>query len=171
MKKVNHFTWSLALSVWIFYFYFEYNIFETIIFSLIVAMISWLPDIDIRIVNESRKLLKASFYLLLPIHFIVKTIFKHRTITHSLFIPIVLYLISLYLIENIYLDKFLIILSLSLFLHIFEDSLTVSGVKLFWPIPLKIRFAKFSTNSEVHFILLELIGYAIFFSFFGFIFI
>lgn len=170
MKKINHITMSFAISLWIFYYLLNQNIFQTCIYSLFVALLAPIPDIDIKIVNKSWILTKYSLFLLYPIHFIIKNIFKHRTITHTIWIPTVL-IILIKFIENQIVNNILIIVTLSLILHILEDAFTINGVEPIYPIPIKIRFAKFSTNSTIHFLIFELISYSIVFLFIGFLFL
>lgn len=168
MKKINHITLSFAISLWIFYYILSKNIYQTLIFSFLVGIFASLPDIDIKIINKSWNITKNTLFLFYPIHIIIKTIFKHRTITHSIWIAIILLLIINF-IENNYLINILMIIILAIILHILEDSFTISGIKPLYPIPIKLRFAKFSTNSKIDFFLFEFIAYFFIFLFFIFL--
>lgn len=164
MLKSNHFLWTLGISPWIFYFLkLEIELIFTL--SLLTAFLSSLPDLDLKIVKYFKKLNRKSFYLTFPIYLIIKLIFKHRTITHSLFIPITLLIINYFFIENIYTNYILISLSTALILHVFEDCMTIAGVKLFWPIKINIRFANFRTASKFHNGILHILGIIILLTF------
>ena len=164
MLKRNHFLWTLGISPWIFHT-LDLNIELIITLSLLTAFLSSLPDLDQKIVRYFKKLNFKSLYLTYPIYILVKLIFKHRTITHSLFIPIAI-LISINLLEyNLYLEYFLISLSSALILHVFEDCMTIAGVKIFWPIPYNFRFANFKTASKFHNNILHILGIIILLTF------
>ncbi|NQZ85635.1 MAG: metal-dependent hydrolase [Nanoarchaeales archaeon] len=164
MLKSNHILWTLGISPWIFNF-LNYELSIIIILSIITSLMSSLPDIDQKIVRYFKKLNFKTLYLTYPIYIIVKLIFKHRTITHSLFIPIAI-LISVNLLQyNIYLEYFLISVSSALILHIFEDCMTIAGVKIFWPIPIKVKLANFRTASNWDNTVLHIIGLLILLSF------
>lgn len=164
MLKRNHFLWTLGISPWIFYT-LKLDLELIISLSILTAFLSSLPDLDQKIVKYFKKLNYKTFFLTYPIYLLSKLIFKHRTITHSLFIPIGLLFTNYYLVENIYLSHFLISLSSALILHIFEDCMTIAGVKVFWPIPINIRLAKFKTASNFDNSVLHTIGLIILLSF------
>lgn len=167
MKKINHITWSFALSLWIYYYLFNQNILQTIFFSFFVGILAWLPDVDLRIIKLSQKLVLNSFFIFYPFHLLIKIIFKHRTITHTIWIPLSLFLINKYINvkSNFIFENIIMILIIAILLHIFEDSLTISGVQPLFPIPIKIRLWNFNTSSQIHFFILEVIGYLIIFGF------
>ena len=180
MKKVSHIIWTFSISLWIYHLFFpEFNTIENILISLITAIFSSLPDIDLKIVNYFKKLNYKTLFLSYPIYFLIKTIFKHRTITHSFLFSSIFY-IGYYIFSNILnntilniqifslsinLSLFLAYLSFSIFLaitlHIFEDSLTVAGVEPLYPIKIKIRFARFRTNSSISQIIIDFVGFLI----------
>jgi membrane-bound metal-dependent hydrolase YbcI (DUF457 family) len=164
MLKANHFLWTLGIAPWIFH-YLNYELALILILTLITAFLSSLPDLDLKIVRYFKKLNYKSFFLTYPIYILVKLIFKHRTITHSLFIPLAI-LIYVYLVQNnLYFEYFLISLSSALILHVFEDSLTIAGVQMFRPIQTKIKFANFRTASKFHNNILHVLGLIILLSF------
>ena len=118
---------------------------EQLYFIFIIALFGIIPDID---THKSK--------VKIPIlSFILKTIFKHRGIFHSVFIPILLFFVLSYL--GYYIIGLAVLLGyLS---HIFLDALTPSGIRLFWPLRFKVKgFIK--TNSIMEkalFILLSVI--------------
>lgn len=119
---------------------------EQLYFIVIVMLFGIIPDID---TNKSKVRIPI-------ISFILKMIFKHRGIFHSVFIPLLLFFALSYL--GYYIIGLAILLGyLS---HILLDALTPSGVKPFWPLRFKIKgFIK--TNSiieKVLFIFLAIIS-------------
>ncbi len=165
MLKKNHLTWTFALSLWIFYYISNENIIKTVIYSSITALLSWLPDIDLKIVSAVSDWNKKSLFLLYPFYVCVKFLFRHRTTTHTIWIPLILMIIAHN--TDYYVIKVgILILALALILHIFEDSLTQNGVEPFLPIPIKIRFWNFSTTSHIHYVVLEFLAFLIGTSFF-----
>ncbi len=165
MKRVNHITWSFGLSLWIYYFAFDFNLFITTLFSFFTAAFAWLPDIDIRIVNLSREIMYKTLFLAFPVYLFMRILFKHRTITHTLWLPILFFSVYFYFDLFFLFEDILLILGMAISLHILEDSLTVTGVQPFFPISLKFRFGDFSTSSTLHFIFLEIMSFLIVSSF------
>ena len=94
---------------------------------------------------------------------------QHRTWTHSLWIPLSLLILD-YLNNDFLLSIFLKTIYIGLFLHIIEDSLTVSGVRIFYPLSFKLRLAKFNTNSEKHSFIFDIFSVILVLSFVYFIF-
>ena len=164
MLRQNHFLWTLGISPWIFYA-LNYDIIQIILLSFLTAFLSPFPDTDLKIVKYFKKLNLKTLYLTYPIYILIKLIFKHRTITHTLFIPITLLYLQHRFLENEILIALTISFSLALILHIFEDSLTIAGIKLFWPIPITLRLAKFKTSSKLHHNILLIIGFIFIISF------
>lgn len=128
-----HFATTLFLSFIIFYHILSYNFLDSIFLSIITSLLSTLPDMDYKIsknIENQIKFLKSTKLniILFPYYLFIKflyIIFKHRGFTHSIY-PIIIFLL---LSENI----IFFILFLSFSLHIIEDSLTVSGIKPFYP--------------------------------------
>jgi len=157
MIKVSHFIWTYALSLFIFYYVFNENLLATFLLSFLTAAISWLPDIDIRVFKRISEFNKKTYYIFYIFTLPFLLFFKHRTWTHAIYLP----LFFLYLGEFIYVGDLQLIfriLYLAFFLHILEDSFTVSGVKLFYPIKFSFKLAKFNTNSNLHFHILNFMG-------------
>ncbi len=159
MRRINHFSWSFAISLWLFLYVFKYDFAITFLLSLLVAFLSFLPDLDIVLIKKVDKFNKQNFYIFFAFVYIFKSIFKHRTVTHSIWIPIILFFLAEFFFFNFYLIIFLRIIYLSLFLHILEDACTVSGVRIFYPFSFSLRFFKLSTNSTIHFYFLEILAY------------
>lgn len=161
MKKISHIIWTFALSLWIFDFFFHLGILWNLLYSIITAFFSFLPDVDIRIVNYLKKMNWKTLFLSYPLYLFVKTFLKHRTITHSIWFALV-FLGFYWYVGYLFLFTFF----LAIILHIFEDSLTISGVYPFFPLKLKLRLGWYSTNSTFDEIILNIFGFII-----GFLFI
>ena len=152
MKKEDHFYVTFSLSLFIYFYFFYYSLFLTIILSFLTAYLSWLPDIDIKVLKKIDKIKKKHrvfYFLFFPIFWLVKKIFRHRTITHTLWIPLLLAYLDLFDLFNEKIETILRIIYLSLILHILEDGLTKTGVRLFYPLDLKLKIPLFSTNKEI----------------------
>jgi inner membrane protein len=125
-----------------------------------------LPDIDIRIIKKINKLKKRKkliYYLFFPFFWLLRVIFKHRTITHSLWIPFLLLIVDIYqLINNQILVSLIRVIYLALILHILEDSLTKTGVDLFYPLKVKLKVPIFSTSNEKDSIIIKIISLFLF---------
>lgn len=170
MNRINHITWTLGLSLWIYHFILLFGLLNSILYSILTASIAWLPDIDIKLINKINKFNKYTLYLLFPITVILKILFKHRRITHSLWIPITFYIFSHYLFHNnFFLQITFLIISLAILLHIIEDTFTIKGVDIFFPIPLNIRILKFNTHYKLHSYILETLACIIIIIFFLFL--
>jgi len=151
VRKEDHFYVTFSLSLFIYFYFFHYSLFLTLFLSLLTAYLSWLPDIDIKVlrkIDKIKKTHKIVYFLLFPIFWLVKKIFRHRTITHTLWIPLLLAYLDLFDLFNEKFEAILRVLYLSLILHILEDSLTKTGVKLFYPLDLKLKIPLFSTSKE-----------------------
>ena len=113
---------------------------------------SLLPDIDEKQSYIGKKLKTLSF--------IMSSIFKHRTFTHYLIFPILIFLYGFYFLEDT-LKIFVIGLAVGVLLHDIGDMLTKGGiVGFFWPILAKTRIAllprrlRFYTGSLQEYILI-----------------
>jgi len=105
------------------------NIENQILFLIFLLFFSAFPDIDEKHSKVSRKIKILSF----PINIIS----KHRGFFHTIYLPLILFI--LFFIIN---EKILGIAVLAGYLsHLFLDSLTKSGVRIFRP--LKFRFYGF----------------------------
>lgn len=120
----THLLISLLLSILTFKF-FPIN---TIIFFLIVCIAGSFPDIDLprsAIGNLTR-----------PFSDIINLFFGHRTITHSIFLPLIVFGVLTYFNLMIYGLAFLI----GYFGHLIADALSHEGINLFHPFPgLKLK--------------------------------
>ena len=170
MLRRNHFTWTFFISLFIYHLYFNYTISNTLILSYLTATISWLPDIDFKVIDALKTFEKKTLFIVKPITFFLKLLFKHRGITHSIFLPVfILFLAEFSFVDNLLIQTILRIFYIALFLHIFEDSLTIRGIKPFFPIPFgTIKFKIVNTGNAIHFILLELIAYLMMINFYLF---
>ncbi len=150
MNGRSHFLWSLGLSMWIMHYFFKTRVSLNIVISFLIAFLSWLPDIDIMMENKYSKEKNRSLFNRF-MYIFTKTFLKHRTITHSIWIPVILIYFSEFYLSGYYLLKtFLRIVYMSLLLHIFEDTFTVMGVRLFYPLNINFRLFRFRTNSYSH---------------------
>lgn len=161
MKRLNHLSLSFAISLFIFYYYFNYNFALTFLLSFFVSILSFLPDVDMTIINKLDKFNRNNFYIFFPFVYVLKSFFKHRTITHSVWFPLIFLFLAEYFFVNIFLILFFRVLYIAIFLHIIEDSLTLSGVRIFYPFDFKLKLFRFNTNSIIHFYLLEFLAYFI----------
>lgn len=157
---------SFALSLWIFYFIFNYDFLFVLFGSFLTGFFSFLPDLDIKIIKKLEKLNKNSFYLFYLLIWPIKHFFRHRGITHSIWIPIILFYFAEFHFMNFVIIFVFRFLYLSLILHILEDMFTVSGVDLFFPLNFRVRFFKFSTNSDLHFLFFIFVSFLLIVAFF-----
>jgi membrane-bound metal-dependent hydrolase YbcI (DUF457 family) len=158
LKKEDHFLATLAISPYIYYFFIFKNLEYTILASFLTAFFSWIPDIDIKItkkIDKIKKRHKIIYFLLFPIFYLLKKVLKHRGLTHSLYIPLILIYLD-YLIKDFLLSFFIKILYFSVILHVLEDSITKSGVPIAYPLRYKIRIPLFSTRSKKHSIIIKM---------------
>lgn len=106
------------------------NIENQILFLIFLLFFSVFPDID----EKSSKVSKKIKFLSYPINFI----FRHRGFFHTIYFPLILFI--LFFIIN---EKILGIAILAGYLsHLFLDSLTKSGVRVFRPLS-KLKFYGF----------------------------
>jgi membrane-bound metal-dependent hydrolase YbcI (DUF457 family) len=159
MRKRNHFSVTFAISLWIYLFYFNNNIIETLILSFFTASLSSLPDIDIQITEKLAKLEKYTFGITKPISVIAHLFFKHRTYTHTIYIPLVLYYLSEVTFSMSLMQVLLRPFYLAIFLHILEDITTMSGVKILYPLPFNPKLKLMTTSSLKHTYITEIIAW------------
>lgn len=127
MMFKTHLAFSLFIALLLIKFL---NIKNQILFLIILLFFAIFPDID----EKTSKISKKIKFLSYPINFI----FRHRGFFHSIYFPVILFLLF-YLIN----EKILGIAILTGYLsHLFLDSLTKSGIKAFKPF-LKLRFYGF----------------------------
>ena len=108
------------------------------IYFIFYMLGSIFPDIDIANSYINKKLKIPSI--------LTKISFKHRGLLHSLMIPLILLLLSFLIKKQPTLSLILISFSLGIISHIALDSLTPSGIPLFWPLPIRIK-GTFKTSS------------------------
>lgn len=164
MKNWNHFSLSFVVCLWIYYYIFNFEMILTFSLSFLTAFLSFLPDIDLKIIFKIDQFNRDTFFVFFPITFLLKLIFKHRGITHSLWIPMVLFFIGEFLLNDIFSLVFRVVY-LALFLHIIEDSFTISGVEIFYPFSFNFKVFNLNTSSFSHFWFLEFFAYLIGFLF------
>ena len=101
-----------------------------ILFLIFLLFFSVFPDIDEKTSKVSKKIKILSY----PINFI----FRHRGFFHTIYFPLILFLLFFMINEKI----LGIAILMGYLSHLFLDSLTVSGIKIFKPV-LKLRFYGF----------------------------
>jgi len=113
---------------------------------------SLIPDID-----ESESYLGRRLY---AISIVISSIFKHRTFTHYLFLPVAIFAISFF-VADLYVKIFVYGLSLGVLMHDIGDMLTKGGINgFFFPffpntkIAVLPRQLRFYTNSITEYIVI-----------------
>lgn len=121
------------------------------IFILLVCLVSIIPDID----EAGSKLGKKLWF--------IAKLFSHRGIFHSIYIPILLFLIFNYIFHSSLIGFAILI---GYFSHLILDALTVSGVNFLNPI-LTFRVSGFIKTGSIFEILLfvVLLGLDVFYLF------
>ena len=104
-----------------------FSIKETILFIATFLFFSSLPDIDEYHSHIGRKFK--------PLSFLLNIFFGHRTIFHSVFVPLSFFALF-YLLNQ---PLLAIASSLGYLSHIFLDAFTHSGIKPFYPLNLQIK--------------------------------
>ena len=161
MRREDHFITTYTLSLYFYTFLFNYSLLLTFVLSFFTAYLSWLPDIDIKVLKKLDKLRKEKkiiYFLFFPLIFLLRLFFKHRTFTHTFWIPFSLILLDLFVLDNGFLKLIVRIFYMSLLLHILEDSLTKTGVRPFYPEKFTLKIPIFSTNDDFHSFLIKMIS-------------
>jgi membrane-bound metal-dependent hydrolase YbcI (DUF457 family) len=159
MKRKNHFFLTFSLSLWLYFSIFKFDLIQTVFLSFFTAYLSWIPDIDIKVVKKLEKLKKRRFlaFLLKPFIFLFKKLLRHRGLTHSIWPILVLVFLDLKIKEYL-ISIFLKIIYFALIFHILEDSLTISGVNFLYPLNFRLRLAKFRSNSNLHSLFFDIVS-------------
>ncbi|UXR77920.1 MULTISPECIES: metal-dependent hydrolase [unclassified Staphylococcus] len=109
--------------------HFELDIFETVTSMVIASIASVFPDICHTQSKIGRKVPLLSW--------IIKRLFGHRTLTHSILFIVMIYGL-LYTIQTpIY---YMISIICGMLSHVILDMLTPRGVHLLFPLPIRVRF-------------------------------
>lgn len=136
MMFKTHLVFSLLISLLIIKF-FPVN--HKILFILLVILTSSLPDLDSHKSKIGRKIPFISN--------ILELLFGHRGFLHSIFPPVILFLIFFYFKLN-FISFSILIGYLS---HLFSDMLTLEGIKPFYPLSEKRLSGFFKTGSLTEF--------------------
>jgi membrane-bound metal-dependent hydrolase YbcI (DUF457 family) len=166
MLKRNHFSWTLVISLALFYFVFDYRLLLAVLFSFFTAMISYIPDVDITISRNLKKFDNFTANLLKPITFILERLFLHRHITHTIYLPALFFIVAEFIEVGPLFKLILRIFYLALGLHILEDAMTVEGINPLYPLNTHLRLAAFSTASKTHALFLDIVAYLSFMAIF-----
>lgn len=119
--------------------YYQTDLFTSITVIILAVMASLLPDIC-----HTKSKLGRRFKI---ISWLVRILFGHRTFTQSL-IFMLLIAILLYFIQTPV--PYFTAIILAMLSHVILDMLTPRGVKLFYPLPMTIRFPiRFKTGGMV----------------------
>ncbi|MGV3244519.1 metal-dependent hydrolase [Staphylococcus sp. 11261D007BR] len=119
--------------------YFDLDLFETVTTIVLSGVGSIFPDIC-----HTQSKIGRHFRLL---SLFIKHMFGHRTLTHSLLFLAVIYFLLHILQTPLY---YMIGIICGMLSHIILDMLTPRGVKLFFPLPIKVRFPlRFKTGGVV----------------------
>jgi inner membrane protein len=125
MTAPNHITGGIVFTG-LFCSFFSINIFSNVFFISVTVLGSLLPDID-----HTKSWIGKSVY---PIAKWISRNYGHRTITHSIFFLIGIYLISLFLEHNFREDYSIsTIILFSILSHLIFDMVTLAGIPLFYP--------------------------------------
>jgi inner membrane protein len=125
MTAPNHITGGIVFTG-LFCSFFSINIFANPIFISVTVLGSLLPDID-----HTKSWIGKSVY---PIARWLSRNYGHRTITHSIFFLIGIFLISVF-VENNFREDYSIstIIFFSILSHLIFDMVTLAGIPLFYP--------------------------------------
>ena len=123
MRYYTHLAFSFLVGIFLIKYLSIYN---QILFIVLFMGFSLLPDIDKVQSKVSSKIKVVSF--------IVRFFLGHRGLMHSIWIPILLYLL-------VFMFSFEIAIAISFgyLSHLILDGLTPSGVKLLWPLKKKLK--------------------------------
>ncbi len=144
----THIAFALLISL----YFFHYFTTPPILSILIILFASLIPDLD----TINSKISKIN-----PLRKLTKYIFKHRGMLHSLFTPILIYLI-IYIIHK----EIALLIAIGYTSHLFLDSFTKQGIKPFYPLTnLKFK-GNTTTNSIIEKLLFWIIAILILLKFF-----
>lgn len=125
MTAPNHITGGIVFTG-LFCSFFSINIFTNPIFISVTILGSLLPDID-----HTKSWIGKAVY---PIAKWLSKNYGHRTITHSIFFLIGVFIISLFIEKNFRIDYSIsTILLFSILSHLIFDMVTLAGIPLFYP--------------------------------------
>jgi inner membrane protein len=125
MTAPNHITGGIVFTG-LFCSFFSINIFANPVFIGVTILGSLLPDID-----HTKSWIGKSVY---PIAKWLSRNYGHRTITHSIFFLIGIFLISLFIEKNFREDYSIsTIIFFSILSHLIFDMVTLAGIPLFYP--------------------------------------
>jgi inner membrane protein len=125
MTAPNHITGGIVFTG-LFCSFFSINIFVSPVFISVTILGSLLPDID-----HTKSWIGKSVY---PIAKWISRNYGHRTITHSIFFLIGIFLISIFVEKNFREDYSIsTILFFSILSHFIFDMVTLAGIPLFYP--------------------------------------
>ena len=143
MMFKTHLAFGLLIALFSLKFFKPAN---TVIFVLIAIFFSILPDID----KRNSKIGKRFKFLSYPIELLL----GHRGLFHTIYIPILAFLLFFLFNNAVYgIGAFV-----GYFSHLDLDSLTISGIKPFYPLINKKIKGFIKTNSNLEFVLFLIIS-------------
>ena len=140
MRYYTHLAFSFLVGVLLIKYL---SISNQILFILLFMGFSLLPDIDKVQSKISSKIKLVSF--------VIRFFLGHRGLMHSIWIPLLFYLLLFMFSFDI-----AIAISFGYLSHLILDGLTPSGVKLFWPLKKKLK-GFIRTGSLVEYLLFVLL--------------
>ena len=146
---------ALASAATLSYLYVDNGLISTLpyfeFFLLAILFGSLFPDIDEPESYIGNKLKVVSI--------VMSSLFKHRTFTHYLILPLLLILVGFFYVDNVFNKVTILGFAIGILLHDAGDMFTKSGIKGFlWPIfpntkiallPYFLRFKTFSTEEYI----------------------
>ena len=144
MRYYTHLAFSFLIGVLLIKYL---NIQNQILFIVLFMIFGLAPDID-EIKSKVSQKVK-------PLALLIKFFFSHRGIMHSIFVPVILYLL-LFMIKI----DIAIAVSFGYLSHLVLDCFTVKGIRLLWPLKKRLKgFIKTGSLVEnVLFIVLLIAG-------------
>jgi inner membrane protein len=123
MKYYTHLAFSFMLGILLIK---QLSIKNQILYILIFMLFSLVPDID-KVNSKIGKKVK-------PLAFLINLILGHRGVVHSIFVPIIIYLLLFNFNMNL-----AIICSVGYLSHLILDCTTKSGLRFLWPLKKKLK--------------------------------
>jgi len=152
----------INLAIFPFLLFNSLNSLDNFIYHLPIAFYiglvigSFFPDID----EPNSYIGKKLSFLSKPLREIG---LKHRTLTHSIFFPFILFLIIAFIpdLDTFFIKGFIV----GIILHIIGDAITISGVPIFYPISKKRyfllpSFLRFKVGSTVEKVIIFILVFA-----------
>ena len=136
--------------------YYKTDLFTSVTIVVLAVIASLLPDICHTQSKIGRKIRILSFF--------IRLLFGHRTFTHSILFIVIIGL-GLYVIQTP--QYYFMTIITGLISHVILDMLTPRGVKLFYPVPISVKFPiVFKTGGMIDLSLASALSIGAFYLFF-----